>query len=291
MSELTVRVRFSHYWLHIHDQRIVSYGDFIEKVIVPKLETPMLKLVRNGERSIRVLDSSFQNGRLLMAVCVERDNELAMLRGSVSSQYSLPITHVMIDPEHRNVVIQETSSKLSGVEVAEFVKFAAKLFEPGVKTEVFLAPMLHRQELRQFFDFSAMEHISFASMELVRPNQGWTDYMNHLLTQFAAESDASTVSVGMGATEPRSLPQDKGIVGLLRSLIDITPGFIRSLDVRGFLTGEQELTIIHLNDYQVHTEEMIDRTPDGSPDDKQIMAKLVEMKPHETIKEQDLVRA
>jgi len=271
MAEAGVEVSFAHFWLHIHDERIASYGDFIQGVIVPKLTTPFLAVLRIGSRSIRLLSSEFINGRLIMAVQVESE-------GMQVLHDKRQVTHVMIDPEHRSVVIQESEGGPSSSDVARLIEFAAKLFEPGTQTEVFMPPMLRREELAELFRFQAMEYIASASMEIIRPNHGWTDYYN-ALTSLADESNASAVMVEMAAPKPSGLRQDRGIVGLLQRLIEATPGLLERFNIRTILSGQQDLTILDLQDYRVRTQEIIPQAPNGSIDIEQLKRSLAEMEP------------
>ena len=110
MEKTEYRALFSHYWLHIHDGRNASYGDFLEHIILPKLETPLLQVFRSRSLSVRVLSHSFLNGRLVMVLRVERGE-------APTSAYFVPLTHVMIDPERRHVVIQETPSEFYQVRI------------------------------------------------------------------------------------------------------------------------------------------------------------------------------
>ncbi len=274
--EETGTVLFSHYWLHIHDKRNASYGDFLERIILPKLSTPMLQVFRSQNLSIRVLSHSFVSGRLIMALRVGRGER-------PTSTYFVPVTHVMIDPERRQVVIQETPSEVSGRDLASFLEFAATLFEPDAEAEVFLPPMLRKGEILEFIDSNVMSRIASVSLEIVRPNHGWTDYYNEF-TSVADKSNASKVVVQMSAPKTSSLRQQEGIIAILRSLVAATPGLLQRFNVHAFLSGEPDVTVLDLHDHTIRTEEIIHLGADGIPDSQQIQRRLIEMKPSEAPK-------
>jgi hypothetical protein len=191
----------------------------------------------------------------------------------------------MIDPAHRQVLVQETPSRLSGAELAEFITFASTLFEPGTETEVFFPPMLRKEDILAFFNYSALERIASVSMEVVRPNHGWTDYYN-LLTSFADESNASIAKVEMSAPRNRSLQQQTGIIAIFLSLVTATPGLLQHFRIHTVLTGQHDLTVLDLHDYRIRTEEQLDLSTNPGSASQQIQQRLIEMEPSEKVREE-----
>ena len=143
--------------------------------------------------------------------------------------------------------------------------------------------MLQRGEILGFLDSHAMVRIASASLEIVRPNYGWSDYHNEL-TSAADKSNASTVAIQMSAPKTGSLDQQKGVIAILRSLVEATPGLLQRFNIQTILLGQQEMTVLDLHNHTIRTEETIDLGADGFPDSKQIQRRLLEMKSSEAPK-------
>jgi len=180
-------------------------------------------------------------------------------------------THVLIDTETRNVVVEFNGRGAKAHDIAELLQTIG-LAAPGYRgLELDFNPKAGEGFIREIERFS---RIRIAALKLSRPNFNWTDHRNHL-TDMADQSNGHVIDVSVFAARDESLEQNHGIVRYIKTLVRDPLSMFKGASVTGVRTNENAETSVSLGRFIEHRNVKVRRTASGHVVDADIEEEML----------------
>jgi hypothetical protein len=173
-------------------------------------------------------------------------------------------THVHIDVASRRTIIEYNQRGAKANDVAKVLQYSARRIRAFSKLQLSLTPVLGSAFTEAIDEF---ERIKSASVKLVQPNYGWSDWVDPL-TGAADDSNAGAAHVEFTAKRNGSLSRRKGVIGLLRKTGTMAKSPVESATVVGRRRDDEADTRISSRGYTEHRRVSVTRRSDGQADDE-----------------------
>lgn len=168
-------------------------------------------------------------------------------------------THVLADPGRREVLVEFNARGARARDVALVIQEAVRTVDGWESLQLHFQPIAGSN----FHDaLGEFERVRIASLKLARPNYDWNEHYNGL-SELAADSDAQTIDVSAYAERGGSLSKRRGLLRLLRDLLNNTTNAVVQAKVTGNRTGEPGETTISLENFIEHHRVQVAMTNDG----------------------------
>ena len=197
-------------------------------------------------------------------------------------------THVLVDLKSRRTIVEYNLRGAKAGDVAKVLQYSARRVKAFSRIQLSLTPVLGSAFGEAIDEF---DRIKSAKVRLLRPNYGWSDWVDPL-TDAAGDSDAAAANVEFTAGRNGSLSKGKGIVGFLRRSNQLAASPVESATIVGRRSEDEADTRISSRGYTEHRRVTVKRRADGQADDDDAFEAMVEFEEElidEVSEEQDSV--
>jgi hypothetical protein len=181
-------------------------------------------------------------------------------------------THVLIDVDSRRTIVEYNQRGAKANDVAKVLQHSARRIKAFSKLQLSVTPVLG-SAFTEAID--AFDRIKAASVKLVQPNYGWSDWVDPL-TGAADDSDAAAANVEFTAKRNGSLSKRRGVIGFLRQTSTMAKSPVESATVLGRRPDDEADTRISSRGYTEHRRVSVARRADGQADDDDTFEAMAE---------------
>jgi uncharacterized protein (DUF342 family) len=179
-------------------------------------------------------------------------------------------THVLIDLNHREAVIEYNQRGAKAHDISEVLESAARAMKLGAQPAIELNAVADDSFLQAIDRFGV---IKLANLRVAEPNVDWTDNYNHM-TAVASDSNARVVELSVSAHRNDSLARDHGVMQYLRAMIADRLPALKGARVVGVRVGEEAQTTVSLANYIQHQKVVVQIDENGHIVSSDILKKM-----------------
>jgi hypothetical protein len=187
------------------------------------------------------------------------------------SEFVADITHAVVDPDRRRIAIEYVRRGAKADDIANLIE-ATMAKEGGLFKDIRVefAPVVDESFSRSIDQFLRIRE---AALTVVRPNASWTDHYTEL-SSLLEESSGDKADLGVRAARGDGLSKEKGIVGIIKSVIRDSQPYLKRAFVKGVRRGEQAETTVSSTKHIRHAVARVTRDTDGRTDESQVFNHL-----------------
>jgi hypothetical protein len=181
-------------------------------------------------------------------------------------------THVVIDTESRNVIVEFNGRGAKAHDIAELLQTIGSASPECQGLVLDFNPKVGEDFIREIERFG---RIRVAELKLSRPNFDWTDHRNHL-TDIASQSNGHVIDVSVYAARHESLAKNGGMVRYIKTLVRDPLSIFKGASVTGVREHEDAETSVSLARFIEHRNVRVRRAASGHVVDADIEGEMLE---------------
>jgi hypothetical protein len=180
-------------------------------------------------------------------------------------------THALLDLPSRTMVVEYNQRGAKAREIIGLCRELARRRWDAL--DLSLVPVVEASFVEALDRFRI---IKTASVRIARPNQDWTNDLDNLMAQMAADSNARSSEVTLSAPRNGSLSRIRGLIAYLKEMVLGQAVSVQAAKITGIREGESENTSISLNNYVQKQVVNIPRDVTGHADEEAVEVKIAE---------------